>query len=142
MSRIRRILHPSDFSRASTAAFEAPVVSVYLDTRWADEHQRDRVRIFLKNELARARSGPAAPGDLDWVEREGEALVAQSRASDAHGVALFACEALGLHEVFSMGIPFENRFVVAAALFLRPLAALLRESPNTLVATSTRSARG
>ncbi len=32
-----------------------PVVSVYLNTHWADEHQRDRVRIFLKNELARAR---------------------------------------------------------------------------------------
>ena len=34
---------------------EAPVVSVYLDTRWSDEHQRDRVRIFLKNGIAKAR---------------------------------------------------------------------------------------
>ncbi len=32
-----------------------PVVTVYLGTRWADEHQRARVRIFLKNELAQAR---------------------------------------------------------------------------------------
>jgi hypothetical protein len=40
---------------AKIAGTETPVVSVYLDTRWADEHQRDSVRIFLKNELARPR---------------------------------------------------------------------------------------
>ena len=32
----------------------APVISVYLDTRWSDEHQRERVRVFVK-------SGEAVP---------------------------------------------------------------------------------
>jgi hypothetical protein len=48
-----------------------PLVSVYLNPRWADEHQRDRVRDFLKNELAwagRASSNRAADSDLDWIE--------------------------------------------------------------------------
>jgi hypothetical protein len=38
---------------------ETPVVSVYLNTRWADEHQRDRVQVFLKNALAKARRAPS-----------------------------------------------------------------------------------
>lgn len=31
----------------------APVVSVYLNTGWSDERQRDRPRAFLKAELRR-----------------------------------------------------------------------------------------
>jgi peptide subunit release factor 1 (eRF1) len=124
---------------------ETPVISVYLNTHWADEHQRDRVRVFLKNELAKARrasSGRAAEGDLDWIEREGEALVAQSRFPDGHGVALFACQALHLHEVLPLRVPFPDRFVVAEAPFLRPLAAVLAENPSTLVVfVNTESAR-
>ena len=34
---------------------DGSVVSVYLDTRWTDEHQRERTRLFLKTELHRAR---------------------------------------------------------------------------------------
>lgn len=46
------------------------VVSVYLDTRWADEQQRDRVRVFLKNEIRQARKAAdveGMEGDLDWI---------------------------------------------------------------------------
>src|SRR3970040_1426171 len=84
------------------AKSEAPVVSVYLDTRWSDEHQRDRVRIFLKNEIAKARdasSRRAAPADLEWMESAGGELFSQAAAPDARGVALFACESAGLREV-------------------------------------------
>lgn len=124
---------------------ETPVVSVYLNTRWADEHQRDRVRVFLKNELSKARrapSGRAAEADLDWIEQEGEALVAQARLPNAHGVALFACQALQLQEVLPVRVPFPDSFVVADAAFLRPLAEVLKESPSTLVVfVDTESAR-
>ena len=124
---------------------ETPVVSVSLNTRWADEHQRYRARIFLKNELAKARrasSGRVAEADLDWIERESEALVAQSRFPDAHGVTLFACQAAQLREVLPVRVPFADRFVVAEAPFLRPLATMLKENPSTLVAfVNTESAR-
>ena len=43
--------------KASTGS----VVSVYLNTRWTDEHQRERTRLFLKGELHRARE--ANPGE-------------------------------------------------------------------------------
>src|SRR6266704_2987371 len=55
------------------ARFESsgsPVVSVYLNTEWVDEHQRERVRIFVKNALAEARSRRWADrDDLEWIER-------------------------------------------------------------------------
>lgn len=113
-----------------------PVVSVYLNTRWRDEHHRDRVRVYLEQALARARAAPggeALTEDLDWVEREGQALIAQSRYPDASGVALFASRALGLREVLPLAVPFEDAFVVADQPYLRPLAALAGEVPSALV---------
>jgi peptide subunit release factor 1 (eRF1) len=113
-----------------------PVVSVYLNTRWGDEHQRDRVRVFLKNEIRKARKSAAAgriEADLDWIQAEGDALIAQSRFPEAHGVALFACRGLGLREVIPVRLPFENAFVVADVPFLLPLAALLEKTPSALV---------
>lgn len=41
-----------ELARAKSGS--APVISVYLDTRWSDEHQRDRARIFLKSGIRKA----------------------------------------------------------------------------------------
>jgi peptide subunit release factor 1 (eRF1) len=114
----------------------SPVVSVYLNTRWADEHQRDRVRLFLKNELRAARSrgnGPGLADDLDWIEAQGTALVEQRIVPEADGVALFACHALALREMLPVRLPLENAFVVDQAPYLTPLAALLEAAPPAVV---------
>ena len=111
-----------------------PVVSVYLNTRWADEQQRERVRIFLKNELRRARDvGRARPEDLDWVETQGRALIEQSATPDAHGVALFACRAAGLAERVPVRVPFDDTFVVNDVPYLPPLASVVDDTPAALV---------
>jgi peptide subunit release factor 1 (eRF1) len=119
------------------------VVSVYLNTRWSDEHQRDRTRVFLTGELRRARqAGGAEPEDLDWVEREGDVLVDQAERSEAKGVALFACRALGLREVIPVRVPFRERFVVAERPDLGALAELLDEhAPAIVVFVDGESAR-
>ena len=44
-----------------------------------DEQQRDRVRIFVKNESRKAAA------DLAWIESDVEQLVAQDRASGGAG---------------------------------------------------------
>jgi peptide subunit release factor 1 (eRF1) len=109
---------------------------VYLNTRWADEHQRDRVRVFLKNEIRKTRRAATAEGieaDLDWIQAEGDALITQARFPEAHGVALFACRGLGLREVIPVRVPFESAFVVAEVPYLSPLAALLEKTPSALV---------
>ncbi len=110
------------------------VVSVYLNTRWSDEHQRDRTRVFLTGELRRARqAGGAEPEDLDWVEREGDMLVAQAERPEAKGVAMFACRALGLREMIPVRVPFHERFVVAERPDLGALVELLDEHPSAIV---------
>ena len=110
-----------------------PVISVYLNTRWIDEHQRERVRIFLKNEIKRAReTGRCDPADLAWIEARGRSLIEQTEWPDANGVALFACQASGLRETLPMRVPVEDTFVVNDHPHLVQLAAVA-ETPASLV---------
>jgi hypothetical protein len=92
------------------------------------------VRVFLKHHLRAAReAGRAAPGDLAWIEAQGQALLEQTLYPDANGVALFAGEALGLREMLSLRVPFEDTFVVEARPYLRPLAQVIDDTPAALV---------
>jgi peptide chain release factor subunit 1 len=127
-------------NRISTLAkLHAPmgVLSVYLNARWSDEHQRDRTRLFVQEEISRARQAPTAP-DLTaafaWIEAETDVLVGQAREFAVPGVALFACPAAGVREVIASRGSFEPAFVVGDAPYLRPLAAMLGEHPPALVA--------
>jgi hypothetical protein len=111
-----------------------PVVSVYLNTRWTDESQRERVRIFLKNHLREARAvteGRAADEDLDWIEAQGRGLIEQTVSPEASGVALFAGD--GLRETLPVRVAFEDAFVVNSLPYLRPLAAAADEIVPALV---------
>src|ERR671923_1272075 len=69
-----------------------PVVSVYLNIRWTDEEQRERVRIFVKNHLREARAAAPRPAeeDLAWLEAESQRIIGQVEFTDASGVALIA----------------------------------------------------
>lgn len=111
-----------------------PVVSVYLNTRWADEDQRERVRIFLKNRLreARAAAVPPAEEDLAWIEAEAQRLIAQVELVDASGVALIA-GGDGLREVLPVRTAFEDAFVVDRTPYLRPLAGVAQDVVPALV---------
>ena len=120
---------------ATITGSPTPVVSVYLNTRWADEQQRERVRVFIKNEIRRARHaavGRQLDADLDWIQSRAEEFIDQERTPEAHGVAFFACQALGLREVLPVRVPFEDAFVVADTPFLRPLAATAEQVPSSV----------
>jgi peptide chain release factor subunit 1 len=101
-----------------------PVVSVYLNTRWTDEEQRERVRIFVKNHLreARAAAPRAAEEDLAWLEAESQRIIGQVEFTDASGVALIAGGDAGLREVLPVRAAFDDTFVVDSTPYLRPLA--------------------
>lgn len=124
---------------------ETPVVSLYLDTRWADEHQRERARVFLKNALrsARDRSDRAAlAADLDWLGTQGERVIAQIDHPGARGVAFFACAAIGLRQTVAVYLPFEDAFVLGDRPFLAPLARLVESlRPSAVVFLDGVSAR-
>jgi hypothetical protein len=112
-----------------------PVVSAYLNTRWADEDQRERVRIFLKNHLREARAAalPPAEEDLAWIEAEAQRLIGQMELVDASGVALIAGGDEGLREVLPVRAAFEDAFVVERTPYLRPLAGVAQDVVPALV---------
>jgi peptide subunit release factor 1 (eRF1) len=121
------------------AKLHAPggVLSVYLNTRWSDEHQRDRTRVFVRDEVRRARRAGVASSleaALGWIEAETDALVAQARDPSVQGTALFACPDASVREAVGCRAPFAPAFVAGDAAYLRPLAAVLAERPPVLVA--------
>lgn len=125
-------------------AASSPVVSVYLDTRWTDEHQRERVRVFVAGEVRRARAHAAGAlgRDLDWLEAQVAGIVNQSYAPEASGIAVFACEPLGLRAVLPSRVAFEDRFMVEERAYLRPLAEAVEAAPPALIVwTDARHAR-
>ena len=120
---------------ARTQPGPTPVISVYLDTRWTNEHQRERVRVFLKNEARRA--GAMAAGQLDaelaWIAAQGERLVGQESHPEAAGVAMFAGGAARLREVLPFAMPFTDTFAVGNLPRLRPMVTALGEAPRAVV---------
>jgi hypothetical protein len=120
---------------ARTTPGTAPVVSVYLDTRWSDEHQRKRVRIFLKNEIrkAAAMSVGQLEADLAWIAAEGERLIGHEAHPEIAGVAMFAGGPGRLREVLPIAVPFTDGFTVASTPRLRPLVTALGEAPRAAV---------
>jgi len=119
-----------------------PVVTVYLNTRWTNEDQRHRVRVFLKHHLRAARTAEAPPAedDLAWIEAEGQRLIDQVELVEASGVALIAGD--GLREVLPLRTAFEDTFVVDRTPYLRPLADVAQEVvPSLVVFVDGESAR-
>ena len=91
-----------------------PVVTLYLDTRWSDEKHRERVRVFVQDEERWALDRHAAHPQLDALRRT-LARVARAAAErsqqpdgESQGLAVFACEALGLWRVMGVPRPFER----------------------------------
>ncbi|WP_373045042.1 Vms1/Ankzf1 family peptidyl-tRNA hydrolase [Vulgatibacter sp.] len=118
-----------------------PVVTLYLNTRWADEHQRERVRLFVRERIrwARAEAGNGTNDDalnrtLDRVEAHVEELVRQARDTDANGVAVFACDGLGLFRSMTFGQTFREQFTVSESPALLQLARLADEWQSVIVA--------
>ena len=120
---------------ARTTSGPTPVISVYLDTRWSDEHQRDRVRVFLKNEIRKASA--MADGQIDtelaWLTAEGERLVGQAFHPEAAGVAMFAGGPVSLREILPFAVPFADSFTVADTPRLRPFVRALGDAPRAAV---------
>jgi hypothetical protein len=112
----------------------SPVISVYLDTRWSDEHQRERVRVFVKNESRKAAAMAAGQlaGDLSWIEAQAEQLIAQTLHPDAPGVALFASQGRGLRETIPLAATPSDSFTVADTPRLRPLIDAQAEAPQAV----------
>jgi len=127
-----------------------PFLSLYLNTKWDDEQQRERIRLFTKNQLKKAydqlKDGEAwrkaFPQDQQQIEKYVDGLVRRHYDEDVNGMAIFSCSGTGTFLTYPSFIPFENEFFIEGLPTLKPLVRLSSQYLNTLsVMVDTDSAR-
>lgn len=117
-----------------------PVVTVYLDTRWADEQQRERARVFVHEQAKRELDAHAAHPQREALARtlaRIEAAVVDRIAahdSPAKGIAVFACEALGLWRMLELPQAVATKLCTGMRPQLLPLARLLDDVEPAIIA--------
>lgn len=127
-----------------------PFISLYLNTRWDDEQQRERIRLFTKNQLKKAND--QFKNQEDWqnilirdqeqIEKYVEGLVRRVYYEDMNGVAIFSCSGNGTFLTYPSIISFKNECFISALPVLRPLIQLSSQYQNTLIVmVDTDSAR-
>lgn len=138
------------YDLATFSAGDAPVVSVYLNTQWRDQHQRERAATFLRQHVRQAQALAASSetarqsleADLARIAQWGEQLMGGTVENHTAGVALFACSRGHLWAEFPSPVPFEDEFTLADRPALRQLARLNEDYVNTLVVlVDSRTAR-
>ena len=127
-----------------------PVLSVYLNTQWRDQHQRARTTTFFERHLHQARAlepetdaaRQSLARDLERLTQWGQRSLQSPRESPMPGVALFACAAADFWVEFPSPLPFEDEFTVDDRPMLRQLARLDEDYTNALlVLVDSRTAR-
>jgi len=118
-----------------------PFISLYLNTKWDDEQQRERIRLFTKNQLRKASDQLKDQGswrkmlieDQKVIERYVEGLVRRTYDEGVNGMAIFSCSAVGTFLTYPSIIPFENECYLSGLPTLTPLVRLSSQYQNTLV---------
>ncbi len=118
-----------------------PFLSLYLNSKWDDEQQRERIRLFTKNQLKRIDDQlkdredwrKAFVADLQQIERFVEGLVRRVYNEEVNGIALFSCSGIGTFVTYPSIIPFENECFISDLPVLKPLVRLSSQYQNTLV---------
>ncbi len=118
-----------------------PIVTLYLDTRWNDEKQRERARVFVSDAVHQALATHRQHPQRDALERTLR-RVAESAAEhhgqpadgEGQGLAIVACDSLELWRVLSAPRPFTDQLSVDARPHLVQLARLADDLDPALVA--------
>lgn len=121
----------------------APFLSLYLNTRWDSEKERERVRIFVKTRLkenltrlgglpAEARRGLGE--DAEKIEHYVRGVVNREWDEACGGVAVFSCSALGVHEVVRSRMPFPDLLECSDRPILRPVVDQARSGEPAVLA--------
>ena len=127
-----------------------PFLSLYLDTKWDDEQQRERIRLFTKSQLKtiydqlkdREVWRKAFIEDQKQIEKYVEGLVRRAYDEGVNGLAIFSCSGNGIFLTYPSIVPFENECFISNLPTLQPLVRLSSQYQNTLaVMVETDSAR-
>jgi peptide chain release factor subunit 1 len=117
-----------------------PFLSLYLNTKWEDEKQRGRVRLFVKNELKEAQKSikeeekirKSLQNDSEKVQRYIEGLIHRAYDERFKGIAIFACSGIRTFIIYRSSIPFENQFTISSKPSLRQLVEISDESKSAI----------
>jgi peptide chain release factor subunit 1 len=127
-----------------------PFLSLYLNTKWVDEQQRERIRLFTKNQLKKGYDDLKGheerqkhfAEDQRLIEKYVEGLVRRAYDEAVHGLAIFSCSGAKTFLTYPSIVPFENEFFLSDLPMLRPLVRLSSQYQSTLaVMVDTDSAR-
>lgn len=118
-----------------------PFITLYLNINSHENlfEQAEKNRIFIKDSLRHALDKIKEENNRDKLnsflrdEAKIQDYVNNNRQTQAHGMAIFACDKLGVFETFQSLMPFENTFSINSFPLLRQLAYQAEEFENTLV---------
>ncbi|MFL5261642.1 MAG: hypothetical protein ACJ79L_04445 [Anaeromyxobacteraceae bacterium] len=118
-----------------------PIVTLYLDTSWTDEKQRERSRLYVQEAARQAVDHHSAHPQLEALRRTLDRLVrlgaerhGQESDGAVRGLAVFACESLGLWKVLESPRPFRSELRVDGRPHLMQLARLFDDVEPAVVA--------
>ena len=116
---------------------KGPFVTLYLDTLRRDESQRDRIRVFLKNEVQKLRDSVGGNGQQASLEnaiKQIEEYVENSLEPGTRGVVIFSCPTDNFFNPIQLPVPVQPELRIGSKPHLRQLAELRQQYPNVLVA--------
>jgi peptide subunit release factor 1 (eRF1) len=117
-----------------------PIVSLYLDTSWTDEKQRERARVFVQESAKQAVDRHSAHPQLGALQRTLERVsrAASDRVSRSdgggRGLAVFACEVLNLWRIVDVPQSFRAELCVDGRPHLLQIARLVDDVEPAVVA--------
>ena len=134
---------------ARVRSVDEPVVSLYLDVHWGEVQKREQALLFVREASRRALGhtlpdGPGMAGLRSTLARIEERVGTLTRSEvpvEERGLALFACESLGLWREVRTGSPLHDALETDGFPHLLQLARLRGEgTPAVVVVTSTQGA--
>jgi len=117
-----------------------PFLSLYLNTKWEDEKQRGRVRLFVKNELKEAQKSikdeerikKSLQTDSEKIQRYIEGLIHRAYDERFKGIAIFACSGIDAFIIYRSSISFQNQFTISSKPSLRQLVQISDENKSAI----------
>lgn len=112
-----------------------PFLSLYLNTKWEDEKQRGRVRLFVKNKLKEAQEltkegekiRKSLQRDSKEIQQYLHGVIHRTYDEGVNGIAIFACSGIDAFKIFRSSIPFYNQFTISSKPSLRQLVQISGE---------------
>ena len=122
---------------------EYPFITLYMDVNSNQLFEQNRKnRIFLKNSINKTENQLKDEDNrhkLQCFKNDAEKIqdyIENNLKTKIHGLAIFACDRLGIFETFQTIMPFENEFISNSIPHLKQLAYQADECENALVIMS------